>query len=384
MVIKAVMWDAFRRMIRGKSLWLLLGVPIGYCLLFGWTYSSNVIREIPMVVYDQDNTATSRALIQAYFDSEKFAIVGQVTSQEEMDHYLKERQALVGLSIPPDFGKHIKLGLGTEMMVVVDGVNLMFTNGVITANQEIAQTFSVGIGQKLVQGWNQPPRQALRTATPVGITVRVMNNATTGYSNFMLPGLGMNALQLSIVLVTCTVLTREYWRRFSWDEGSAGELVGGRVLAYWLAGMLAYGLFLLLIVLCFGVPLRGNLWEILLIGLAFTFAMTNVGLFFSAVAPDDVMAVQLPMLYIMPAFLCSGYSWPDFAMNEFSRKLSMIFPLHYSGDALRDLMVGGYCPDLWWNSGVLFALGGGLYFASAMIFAFRRRKLLAGERECEA
>ena len=78
---------------KSPAIFLLFGIPIVYTLLFGLAYSNNVIKYVPAVIYDQDQTPASRSLSQAFLDSEKFDIVAQVTSQEELERYLRDNEA---------------------------------------------------------------------------------------------------------------------------------------------------------------------------------------------------------------------------------------------------------------------------------------------------
>ena len=87
------------------ALWILLGLPVLYSLLFGCAYSSNILKNVPTVIYDQDQTFASRSVTQAYLDSERYQVVAQVTTQEDLERLLQDNTALVAVSIPPKFAK---------------------------------------------------------------------------------------------------------------------------------------------------------------------------------------------------------------------------------------------------------------------------------------
>lgn len=371
------MMEEFRRIFRrdSKIALVLFGIPIIYSILFGCVYSSAVVKNIPTLVYDQDQTSASRSLIQAYADSERYAIVAQVQSAEEMEQYLKENKALVAVNIPPDFSRKIKLGLASEVLIETNATNLLFANTVISTSQEIVQTFTVGAGQKIVEALNQMPAEALRSVAPIRIAVRVINNPTLSYSNFVLPGMIANGIQLALMMVMCSVFIGLYPSLASWRGVSSARIVVGKIIPYWLCGILAYSLSIAAIVLFFHVPLKGSIISLLMIGAAFCLAVVSVGGFVSAIAPNEVMSIQLPMLYIMPAFLFSGYSWPHLAMNSFSRAYSAILPLTYAADTMRDIMLAGSAPQLWRDTAVLAAFGAVMIAGTIMVFHLRRGRL---------
>ena len=61
---------SLRELFRGRVPFaaLLIGAPLGFTLLFGTIYAQNVVNDIPLAVYDEDQSSLSRKLIQAYDD----------------------------------------------------------------------------------------------------------------------------------------------------------------------------------------------------------------------------------------------------------------------------------------------------------------------------
>lgn len=192
-----------------RSGWLLFLLPLLYLLFFGNAYSSNIVKDIPLIIYDQDQTAVSRSLVQAFADSERCRIVAQVVTQADMDQAMAENKALLALAIPPQFEQSIKQGRGATVLLQANSANNMFANAGIGAATEIVQSFSAGTAKKLWQGKNQVPAAALNMAAPVKLGIRVLNNPTTSYTNFMLLGLVLNGLQIAILLTAGPLLTRE-------------------------------------------------------------------------------------------------------------------------------------------------------------------------------
>lgn len=360
---------------KSPTVLLLFGIPILYTVLFGFTYSNNVVKYIPTVIYDQDQTATSRLLTQAYIDSERYKVIAEVTTQEEMERLLRENKALVAVSIPPQFAQHIKLGTTSEILIETNSTNVMFANGVISSSQEIVQTFSAATGQKLLEELNQMPASALRTASPVRLGVRIINNPTSSYTNFMLSGLAANGLQIAILLVAGTLIAKEYSRIPCWKGTSSAAIVFGKLLPSWLCATGAFITCLVVMSVDFGVPVRGNASSILLLGSAFTFLVISLSFFFSAITSNEVAALQVPLLYIMPGLLYSGLSWPSLAMNDVARFFSSLMPLTYMADTLRDVLLAGYSPSLLSNSLSMFAGGLGLNLITLLVFTLRRKRI---------
>ncbi|MBP1765117.1 MAG: hypothetical protein H6Q65_2175 [Firmicutes bacterium] len=362
---------------------VLFGVPVLYVLLFGMLYSANIVKYIPTIVYDQSHTEVSRTLIQAFEDSERFHVVAYATAQEDVDIYLQEETVQAAIVIPPDFARDIKKGSATQVLLIVNGTNLLYANPAVGSAQEIVQTFSAGAGQQLMEKAGQLPETALGSSAPVRFGLRILNNPTYGYANFIVGGLGANGLQLGIVLAICTTLTGIFRRLEEWQGISSWQIVLGKLLPYWGWGVVSYLAYLVIAYQFLLLPVKGSLLELLMVGSAFVFAVSSIGLFYSAIAPNEIQAIQLPVAYIMPAFLFSGYIWPDFAMNTFSKIVSSILPLTYAAVDIRDLMLTGYAPALYSDLTVLSAMGGVLLMLSIGIVSFRRRRNEGEQRKLD-
>src|SRR6266545_8010437 len=84
---------------------LLIGLTVGVALelvLFAVAVHNNV-NHIPMVVADQSLSEASRSYLNAFTDSDGFAIVAMVPDQAEMIRAIDSGQAGIGLLIPVDF-----------------------------------------------------------------------------------------------------------------------------------------------------------------------------------------------------------------------------------------------------------------------------------------
>lgn len=357
-----------------KTLFFLVAFPLLYMLLFGTVYMTSMVKYIPCVVYDQDQSGTSRQLIQAFEDSERYQIVAFVNSEEEMQQYLLNKEAQAAVSIPLDFAKDIKRGKGSQVLVIVNGSNLLFANPLISSAMEIVDTFIAGAGQKLVEASGFLPEEALGKAAAVQIRVRILHNSAYSYADFIMPGLLVTSVQLGIMLAICSSLFGEYRRIEAWQGVSTLKLLLGKLFPYWLLGMAAYFLCIGVIVGLFEVPMRGYFLDLLLNGAAFVLCVLGVGAVFSAAAPDEAMAVQAPAIYIMSAFLCTGYSWPQMAMNQVGLAINAILPLTYVAENVRDIMLSGYAPLLYRNTGILLAAAIVLLALSGAVFSWRRKR----------
>src|SRR2546422_432763 len=81
----------------------------------------NDVKHMAMVVYNEDRTAESRALIDAFVNTQTFRVVGEVAGVDELAAAVRRGKAYVGLQIPPDFARNLRAGRKATVQVLIDG-----------------------------------------------------------------------------------------------------------------------------------------------------------------------------------------------------------------------------------------------------------------------
>lgn len=353
-----------------KSLLLLWLVPIFYLLLFGSTYQSEVVEHIPTIIYDHDQSSNSRLLINCINDAEKYTIIAYPQSETEMNHILASGEARLAVEIPAGFSQDLKTGKSPSVMVITDASNLMFHNAVMSSMGQIVQTFGAAAGQKILEAGNQLPAQALHTVAPFTLSVRIINNPEINYNNFMLLGLGLNGLQI-VLIILVTPVFMPYFRNKNEFTFILKNAFQKTFFPYWICSTLVFCLLPYLANLFFNVHCNARPLDLLLLGSAFCIALIAISSFFSSIAPNAVSALQTPLLYIMPGLLFSGLSWPSYAMNELSLLFAKITPLFYTGNELRKLILSGASVQLWHNVMCLYAMAAVFFLLSFIILKIR-------------
>lgn len=125
-----------------RRLLFLLGALWAYLFLFGALYAPGIVRDIPVVFYDADQTALSQELIELIDSSDTFKWQTNAVSEEEMLTILEEKGAYAAIEIPADFSKNIRTGRNSNVMFMVNGSNIIFTSMSSMAIQDIINNFS--------------------------------------------------------------------------------------------------------------------------------------------------------------------------------------------------------------------------------------------------
>ena len=327
-----------------RTLLVMCFVPFLFILLFGIMYSPHVVKNIRTVVLDYNNTASSRAIMQGFKDSEKFQVIGQVTSELELRKMMENRETTAGVVIPEDLDAKLKTGEGSTVLVVVNGTNMLYSNAVLSAANEIVGTFSAGASVKsLESGGNLLPGKATPMAIPIRYAIRIWYNPTFNYLNFLLLGLVGTVVQQIVLLYVALSMVREkvFGTIKELTGYSALQVVLGKLIVYFGINMLSANLIYYLCFSYFQVPFRGSLLTFELLLSAFFLAIMALGVMLSIISKNELEATQIAMLIAVPSFLLSGFTWPVQAMPPLAQAISGVLPLTYFVSDARDVALMG-------------------------------------------
>ena len=80
---------------------IVLIAPIVQLTMLGYAATTDV-RDVPIVVVDQDRTSDSRALVSLFDASDNFVIVDTLASAADIDTYLDSGRAWMALTVPAE------------------------------------------------------------------------------------------------------------------------------------------------------------------------------------------------------------------------------------------------------------------------------------------
>jgi ABC-2 type transport system permease protein len=107
----------------------------------------------------------------------------------------------------------------------------------------------------------------------------------------------------------------------------------------------------------FGVPIRGELWELGLASLAFIMCNESLGVLVSTYAQNQQQSMLGTFIILYPAQMLSGILYPLENMPKWLYWMTYLNPLRYFAVLIRNIMLKGGSPELFWpNIGGLVVL----------------------------
>lgn len=356
-----------------RSLILAIGIPMLMILLFGFALTLDV-DHVPLVAWDQSHTKESRDYLAQFTGSRYFDFRGTVANYRELERAIDTRQAYIALVIPPDFASQINGGRAAEVQAIIDGsdsntaaIVLGYTQGItLASNQRIAL------------------EQIRRTtgATPFtsfDLRARVWFNADLESKNFIIPGLIAVIMGLIAALLTSLTVARE-WERGTMEQlistpVKPAELIIGKLVPYFVIGMLDVLIAVLMAVFLFDVPLRGSVTLLFAMAAVFIVGTLAQGILISTLARAQLLASQLAMVStFLPAFLLSGFMFAIANMPVPVQVITYIVPARYFVALVKGIYQRGVGLETLWPD-ALFLVGFAFLVGGLAIVKFKKKLL---------
>src|SRR5262245_9396125 len=130
-----------------RTLAVMFVMPLMQLILLGYAATTDV-RNVPIAVVDQDRSAESRHLIEAFVASGQFTVANYVSTQRELTALVDGGIVRAGLIIPPDYRRDIAGGRGAQVVFVLDGSDPTVAGSSLSAARLIGQVEATTIQQQ--------------------------------------------------------------------------------------------------------------------------------------------------------------------------------------------------------------------------------------------
>jgi len=339
--LKAIIWKEFIQISRDRpSLAMIFGVPVMMMLLFGYAISTDV-ENIATLVCDKSKTRASRELISSMANTGTFDLRYWTDNPGEVRRYLDGGIARVALIIPPDYSQHLNRGEMAQVQVLLDGSDPLVARTALSAAQMLAQSLNLNlITQRLERqgaGWGLNLALDLRT--------RVWYNPNLESLRFNIPGLMGLVLQNITVILTAFALVRERERgtleQIIITPIKPVELIIGKLVPYVFIGFFDLLLVTGVAVFWFGVEISGSVVLLLVLATIFLACALGMGMFVSTIARNQLQAMQMAFLILLPSILLSGFLFPRESMPKIIYWIGQALPLTYFLQIVRGIVLRG-------------------------------------------
>jgi ABC-2 type transport system permease protein len=311
-------------------------LPLILLFLFGYGVSLDTTRTRVGLVMEETTPLTQS--LAASFEASRYFAVTTSSDRRVFEEDLVNGRIRGILVIPANFSTDYAAGNHPQVQVIVDG------------SEPNTANFVQNYAQGTVANWERQ-RQTLMAegSSAISIEQRFWFNPELTSRYFLVPGSIAIVMTLVGTLLTSLVVARE-WERGTMEAMmatpvTAVELLIGKIFPYFVLGLAAMTLCVLLAVFLFGVPFRGSVIALYALSATFLIPALGQGLLISAATKNQFLASQLALISaFLPAFLLSGFLFEINSMPTVIQWITFIVPARYLIPSLQTVFLAG---DIW-------------------------------------
>ncbi|HKK07021.1 MAG TPA: ABC transporter permease [Gammaproteobacteria bacterium] len=316
-----------------RSRIVIIVPPLAQLVVFGYAATFDLNRA-PFAVYDEDGGAAARELVAHFEGSSHFARVATIRREAQVRPLLDNRDALLVIHIPRRFEADLLAGDPAPVQVLLDGRNSNTAMLALNYSREIVDQFN--------EQWREVHGQR---GPPAVLKMRAWFNPNLESRWFIVSGIvGLLTLVVTM-LVTSLSVARER-EQGTFDQLLVTplrpvEILIGKAIPGLIIGTLEASLIILLAVVWFGVPLRGELPTLYTGLILFLLSGIGVGLMISSLAVTLQQGLLGAFLFMVPAIILSGFATPIANMPVVVQDITYLNPARYFMIVLRGVFLEG-------------------------------------------
>lgn len=348
-----------------KSRFVIIGPPIIQLFVFGYGASFD-LKQIPIAIYNEDQSIASRELIDRYTASPAFEKVLTLTHQEQIAPTLDEKKALAVLHIGQHFSRDLfNLNTTAKLQILIDGRDSNTALIALNYMQNILAQFNL-----------QWAKQHQLPLPPAQLQIRAWFNPNLESRWFIVSGIiGLLTLVVTI-LVTGLSVARER-EQGTFDQllvtpMTPFQILVGKAAPGLIIGVIEASFIIFMAVFWFHVPLVGSLTALYVGVFLYVFSIIGVGLMISSIAVTQQQGLLGAFLFIVPAVILSGFATPIANMPPLVQDFTLINPMRYFLIIVRGIFLEGLPAKVLWDQYWPLALIGLVTLSSAS-WLFRHR-----------
>jgi ABC-2 type transport system permease protein len=348
--------------------------PVVMIVVFGFAVNTDVTN-VPMVLVDQDKSAASRDLVTRFVQSGYFELVGLADRAEDVDGWLVDSRAQLGLVIARGYGSDLASGRTAAVQVIADG------------SDASSASIALGYASALVQGLGvELQTERLRAAAgsagrgrpgQLVLEPRVFYNPDLKSRWFYVPAVLAMVLMVMTLILSAMGIVREKevgtMEQLIVTPIRPWQLLVGKLAPFAMVGVVQVFLITGVAVLGFRVPLVGSFLLLLGLTLLFLLVTLGLGLLVSTVVSNQQQAMMAAaFLAMLPMVYLSGLIFPIENMPPAIQLVTYAIPLRYYAEIIRGVFLRGSGFDILWPE-ALALLVMGLVILTVAALRFRKR-----------
>ena len=333
---KALLIKEFHQIIRDpSSILICLILPLLFMFIYGYGVSLD-IDHLRIGVALEDSSPDAQSFTQSLTDSRYFEVFLARDRRDLLEDMIRGKIRAI-VVIPSYFSSFRERPDSiAPIQVLADG----------------SEPNTASFVQNYVQGaWSNWLQQESISSDLQGLPLirpqpRFWYNEELESRNILVPGSLAIIMTLIGTLLTALVLARE-WERGTMEALMAtpvqiSEIIIGKVIPYFVLGMISMAMCVLICVFYYDIPYRGSYLVLTLVSAIFLLSALGLGLLISTTAHTQFVAAQTAIVSaFLPGFILSGFIFEISSMPLPIQWITHLIPARYFVSCLQTLFLVG-------------------------------------------
>ena len=360
------------RQIRREKLFvgIIFIMPVFELVLLGFAITTEV-KNVRMVVVDNDRSVFSRHIRQAFAATPTFCYLGTAKSLKQATQEIDRGQAKMAVLIPAGFERDLKRGRQPEILILIDGVDGNSAGVTASYVSQIATRLQKKWLEEVALSPGSPLRVHLVTLRP-----RMWYNPDLKSVNNIVPGILAILIFIITSFLTGMTIVREKevgtLEQLMVTPIRNWELLAGKIIPMIVVVFLLFNVGLFFSWLIFGLWIKGNLLSLYLMVFLFSLSGLSLGVFISTISQTQQQAMFFAWFFIIFSILLSGFFIPIENMPPGIQLITYLNPTRYFMVVIREIYLKGTPLAYLWREGAAMTVFGLVLFLFASLRFHKR------------
>lgn len=296
----------------------VFGGIVIYSLLYPLPYQHQVARELRVAVVDHDNSQQSRTFVRMLNATPQLAITEQLGAEHEASSKIAAGEIEGVVVIPEHFYRDLLLGKGPVVSVGGDASFFLVYGTIAEGVVNAGGNLGAQVKTTRAMMHSAPMELAVKQNSPFNLNLVPVFNPTTGYGNYVVPGVFILILQQTLLIASGLLMAADKApsKRRLIARGAILLAIYTVMAMYYLGASLSLN----------GVNRLADPVNLAMMMLPFLIATFACGSLIGRFIPRPEIITLVVLLSSMPLLFTAGFVWPTSALPQWMNALAQLAP----------------------------------------------------------
>ena len=337
--LKFLLIKEFKQIFRNRAILAIIMVMPVIQLIILPLAANYEVKNINLVIVDNDHSAYSRKLITKISASDYFKLAGYTDSYDKAYYLLAADRADLILEIPQGFEKDLIRPNSQGLFIAVNAIN------------GIKAGLGVGYMNQIIRDFGQEITTAIRakgkfnTQPIIEIVSSNWYNPHLNYQVYMVPGILAVLVTLVGGFLSALNIVKEKEvgtiEQMNVTPVKKYHFILGKLIPFWIMGNVVFTLGMLISWFFYGIVPLGSLATLYCFIAVYLLAILGFGLLVSTFCETQQQAMLIMFFFLMIFILMGGLFTPIDSMPHWAQTVTAFNPISYFIDVMRMVILKG-------------------------------------------